>query len=167
MIIRAQLGRVLARSGKRDEAIAFLNDAVALDPKFLRTRRELVSALLEANRNKEALTEARALVAIDPQDVASQAPLGMALGRNGLEEEANEVLAKLDAESKRRFVSSLVRARIAAGMGNRAATLTYLEAAVAAREGDMPLLAEDEEFDLLHGDPRYAAILRAIGNPVK
>ncbi len=164
MIIRAQLARTLVRSGKIDEGIAALREAIGLDPQFLRTRRELVSALLVANRSVDALAQARELVALNPEDIASLAQLGLSLGRSGKEEEANELLAKLDADGKHRYVSSLERARIAAGLGNRAATLDYLDAAVAAREGNVPLLATDPEFAFLHGDPRYAAILHAIEN---
>jgi TolB-like protein len=163
MIARAQLGRVLARSGKREEAIAGLREAVALDPRFLRTRRELISQLLATNRNDEALTQARQLVALDPKDVASRAQLGLSLGRKGLAQEAKDLLAQLDSESKDHFVSSLERARIAAGLDDRAATLAYLEAAVAAREGNVPLLAMDGEFAFLGGDARFAAVLHAIG----
>ena len=162
MIIRAQLARVISRSGKRADALEGLRDAVAIDPRFLRTRRELVIQLLAAKSNDEALEQARALVALDPQDVASRAQLGLALGRNGKRGEATELLARLDAEGKQRFVSSLERARISAGLGDRVATLDYLEAAVAAREGNVPVLPGDEEFSFLRDDPRYVALRRVI-----
>jgi TolB-like protein len=165
MVIRAQLGRVMARSGQRDQAIAELREAIALDPEFLRTRRELVRQLLAAKRNDEALLQARQLQALGSKDVSSLAILGLCLGRNGFPDEARAVLLQLDEASKLRFVSSLERARISAGLGEREATLKYLEKAVADREGNVPLLATDEEFEFLHGDPRYAAILHSIGVP--
>ena len=167
MVIRAQLGRVLALSGHRDEAIAGLREAIALDPEFLRTRRELVRQLLSANRNDEALLQARQLVALDPKDIPSLSHLGLSLGKSGFFEEARGMLGRLEGESKKHFVSSLERARISAGLGERETTLNYLEKAVADREGNVPYLATDEEFDFLHGDPRYVAILRAIGIPKK
>ncbi len=167
MVIRAQLGRVLALSGHRSEAIAELRDAIALDPEFLRTRRELVRQLLAAKRNDEALLQARQLVVLDPHDVPGLSHLGLCLGRNGFSEEARAILGQLDGESKKHFVSSLERARISAGLGERETTLNYLEKAVADREGNVPYLATDGEFDFLHGDPRYVAILRAIGIPKK
>jgi TolB-like protein/tetratricopeptide (TPR) repeat protein len=167
MVIRAQLGRVLALSGHRDEAIAELREAIALDPEFLRTRRELVRQLLAAKSNDEALLQARQLQALGPKDVPSLVHLGLCLARNELPDEARVLLRQLDEDSKRHFVSSLERARISAGLGEREATLKYLEKAVADREGNVPYLATDEEFEFLHGDPRYAAILHAIGIPKK
>ena len=165
MIVRAQMGHTLAVAGRRDEAISGLRDAIALDSVFLRTRLSLSRLLLEAGRNGDALLLARQLVAINPDYVPGLATLGLCLGRVGQTDEARALLARLDARGSRQFVSSLERARVAAGLGDRGASLRYLEQAVAAREGDLPLLATYKEFDFLHGDRRYAAIVQAIGIP--
>lgn len=165
MIIRASLAQALALNGRRDEAITGLREAIALDPDFLLTRRELARQLLAAGRNDEALLEARGLVARSPDYLPGLATLGLCLGRIGNAHEARALLARLDADGKRHFVSSLELARISAGLGDRDTTLRYLEQAVEAREGYLPFLAGDEEFNFLHGDPRYAAIVRAIGIP--
>ena len=165
MIVRAQMGHTLAVAGRRDEAISGLRDAIALDSVFLRTRLSLSRLLLEAGRNGDALLQARQLVAINPDYVPGLATLGLCLGRVGQTDEARALLARLDARAGEQFVSSLERARVAAGLGDRGASLRYLEQAVAAREGDLPLLATYKEFDFLHGDRRYAAIVQAIGIP--
>jgi TolB-like protein len=141
----------LEAKGDYAGAIASLRHAQALDP-----------LSMIARRNPEAVEQARALVALAPQDVASLAQLGLSLGRNGQATEAKALLARLDAESAKRFVSSLERARISAGLGDRAAALGYLEAAVAEREGNVPLLPANEEFDFLRDDPRYAALRQAV-----
>ncbi len=165
MIIRAQLGHTLAVAGRREEAISGLREAVALDPDFLRTRLALLRLLLYAGRNDEALQQGRQLVAKNPDYVPGLAALGLCLGRTGHAEEARALLARLDGQRESRFVSSLELARITAGLGDREKTLGYLENAVEAREGDLPLLTTFAEFDFLHGDPRYAAVIRAIGIP--
>ena len=165
MIIRAQLGHTLAVAGRREEAISGLREAVALDPDFLRTRLALLRLLLYASRNDEALQQGRQLVAKNPDYVPGLAALGLCLGRTGHAEEALALLARLDGQRESRFVSSLELARITAGLGEREKTLGYLENAVEAREGDLPLLTTFAEFDFLHGDPRYAAVVRAIGIP--
>ena len=165
MIIRAQLGHTLAVAGRRDEAISGLREAVALDPDFLRTRLALLRLLQYAGRNDEALQQARQLVAKNPDYVPGLAALGLCLGKTGHADEARALLARLDEQRNSRFVSSLELARITAGLGDRDKTLGYLENAVEAREGDLPLLSTFEEFSFLHGDPRYAAVVRAIGIP--
>ena len=163
MIVRAQLGQTLAVSGRRDEAIAELREALVLDPEFLRTRRELARQLLATGHRDEALVEARRSVAAAPGDLSSLATLGLCLGRTGHAAEARALLARLEGESKQRFVSSLELARISAGLGDRDTTLRLLGQAVEAREGFLPFIGEDEEFEFLDGDPSYVAILKAIG----
>ncbi len=165
MIIRAALAQTLAIAGRRDEALAELQDALALDPGFPRTRRELARQLLAEGRRDEALVEARRLVAANPDNLHGRATLGLCLGATGHSDEARALLARLENESRTHFVSALERARITAGLGDRDGTIGYLEQAVATRDGFLPFLADDEEFDFLRGDPRFVTIMRRIGIP--
>jgi hypothetical protein len=109
------------------------------------------------------LPKRRRSVEANPDDIPAQAVLGLCLAAAGNAKEARAVLAQLDHESERRFVSSLERARITAGLRERQATLGYLADAVAAREGFLPFLLTYDEFDFLRGDAGYAAILKQIG----
>jgi adenylate cyclase len=165
MIIRVQLAQTLADNGQRNEAIAELREALVLGPEFPRTRSELARQLLFAGRGEEALVEARRLVATNPDYLPGLATLGLCLGRTGHADEARALLVKLDGESHRHFVSSLELARISAGLGDSGTALRYLEQAVAAREGFLPFIGGDDEFDFLHGEPRYQALARQIGLP--
>jgi tetratricopeptide (TPR) repeat protein len=155
----------MALAGDRDAAIADLREAVTLDPRSPRARGQLARQLLGAGRAEEALTEARRMVEANPEDLPTQAMLGLCLAAAGQAPEAREILRKLDDESARRFVSSLDRAHITAGLRDRRATLRYLADAVAAREGFLPILWTYDEFDFLRGDERYAAILKQVGIP--
>jgi TolB-like protein len=163
MVIRSYLAQTLAIAGRRDESIVELRDALALDPLFPRTRRELARQLLAAGHRDEALAEARKLVATAPDDVQALATLGLCLGANSQTDEARALLAQLDDRSKTRFVSAYERARVTAGLGDREATLRYLEQAVATRDGFLPFLAYDFEFDFLRKDARFAEISAQVG----
>ena len=165
MIIRASLAQTLALLGRRDDAIAELRDALTLDPTFPRTRRELARQLLASGHTDEALSEARKLAELAPDNLPALATHGLCLGRAGHAEEARALLRRLESERGKPFVSTLEFARITAGLGDRAATLGYLERAVEAREGFLPFIGVDPEFDFLHGEPRYAAIVREVGIP--
>jgi hypothetical protein len=48
-------------------------------------------------------------------------------------------------------------------LGQREQALAWLEAAAAAREGDVLLLGVDPEFDVLRDEPRLADLLRRTG----
>ena len=102
-------------------------------------------------------------MAANPDNPQGLAILGLCLGATGRSDEARALLARLEDESRTHFVSALERARITAGLGDRDGTIGYLEQAVATRDGFLPFLADDDEFDFLRGDPRFVTIMRRIG----
>jgi predicted aspartyl protease len=95
-----------------------------------------VRALVEADKWREAVEEARALALSSPEDLDAAACLGEALYRAGRIDEAGVVLAKIvdleNAPPRARAQLGLVRA--AEGRGGEAATL--LEAALKAAPED-------------------------------
>jgi len=91
----------------------------------------------------------------------------LCLGATGRSDDARALLARLEDASRTDFVSALERARITAGLGDRDRTIGYLEQAVATRDGFLPFLADDDEFDFLRGDPRFDTIVREIGIPAE
>lgn len=163
MIIRTSLANALGLLGRREEAVIELRAAIELDPAFPRTRRELALQLLALGRTEEALTEARRLAEIAPDNLPAMALLGLCLGRAGRASEARALLKKLDGEKGKPFVSSLELARIAAGLEDRDLTIQFLLKAVEAREGFLPFIGGDHEFEFLREDARYEAIARTIG----
>jgi len=163
MIIRASLANALGLLGRREQAVAELRAAIAMDPGFPRTRRELALQLLALGRTGDALAEARQLAMIAPDNLPAITVLGLCLGRAGHADEARALIRRLESESGKPFISSLELARIAAGLLDRDLAIHYLEQAVAAREGFLPLIGGDDEFVFLHHDPRYLAITRRIG----
>ncbi len=165
MIHRATLGMALAMAGKSDEAIAELKAALAIDPRNPSVRIQLTRQLLANGRIDDAVAEARHLVAANPGHVRGRSLLGLCLAMAGQTQEALGILQRLNDEGRDNFVSPLDRARITAGLRDHDATLRYLEQAVTAREGALPWLATHKEFDFLHGDPRFTAIIDEIGIP--
>ncbi len=163
MIVRASLASALGLLGRREEALAELRVAIALDPRFPRTRRELALQLLALGRTDEALAEARELARLAPDNLPALAVLGLCLGRAGHADEARALLKRLDGEPGKPFISSLELARIAAGLLDREHTIRYLERALDAREGFLPFIGGDDEFAFLHHDARYLAIIQKIG----
>ena len=163
MTVRAGLAEVLALLGQQEAALAELHDALELDPNHPHTRRQLARQLLIAGQPEEALRVARHLVAANPNAVPGLAVLGLCLAVAGNTNEAESVLAALEKRAQSQFVSALDRARITAGLGDAGRTLAYLEQAIAAREGFVPMLAVDHEFDFLRTDPRFGILLQQAG----
>jgi hypothetical protein len=55
------------------------------------------------------------------------------------------------------------KAIVAAGLGDRARALDYLEAAFARGETDVVYLPAHPCFDALRGEPRFRALLHRLG----
>jgi tetratricopeptide (TPR) repeat protein len=138
---------------------------LAIDPRHPPARNQLVRQLLAKGLVDDAIAEARLLLEANPGYIPGLGILGLCLAEAGQAEEALGILRRLDDESRQHYVSALQRARITAGLRDRDATLRYLGESVAAREGTLPWLTTDREFDFLHGDPRFTAIINEIGIP--
>jgi TolB-like protein/Flp pilus assembly protein TadD len=91
------------------------------------------------------------------------AELGHLYGRMGKTAEAEHVLGELENWSKRSYVPPYFFALVNAGLGREDQVFANLEKAYADRSMVLAGLKTDPEFDLLHGDPRYADLLRRMG----
>ncbi|HEX6575450.1 MAG TPA: protein kinase [Gemmatimonadaceae bacterium] len=78
-------------------------------------------------------------------------------------EEAQEILSRLEAESKQHYVRSEYLAMGHAAMGDFDRAFESLERAYQARSAGMIYLHLDPGYEPLRGDPRYAALVKRIG----
>jgi eukaryotic-like serine/threonine-protein kinase len=93
------------------------------------------------------------------------AELGHAYARMGNKSQAERVLAELDRWSKRSYVPPYFFALVYAGLGQKDQAFAYLEKAYEDRSMVLAALKVDPDFDSLHSDPRYQALLRRMGLP--
>ena len=101
-ILRANLGLVLLRLGKSEEAESELREALALDPKATDTRITLAGTLLATGRIDEAERELREALRLDPRNVLARTNLGLVLINRGKTEEAEtefQEVIRLDPEN--------------------------------------------------------------------
>jgi len=91
------------------------------------------------------------------------AELGHLYGRMGKTAEAERVLGELENWSKRSYVPPYFFALVNAGLGRKDQVFANLEKAYADRSMVLAGLKTDPEFDGVHGDPRYADLLRRMG----
>jgi Flp pilus assembly protein TadD len=98
----ANLGLLLLERGRGDEAVAFLESAIALNPEDRRSRQALGSYyndqgidLMQANRSTEALAAFEKAAAADPTDPAAQMNLALYYLHSGDADQARTVLRRL------------------------------------------------------------------------
>jgi tetratricopeptide (TPR) repeat protein len=78
-------------------------------------------------------------------------------------EEAEEILTRLEAESKQHYVRSEYLAMGHAAIGNMDRAFESLERAYQARSAGLIYLHLDPGYDPLRGDPRYTEMVNRIG----
>jgi Flp pilus assembly protein TadD len=124
-----------------------------------------------AHAQKRSLTEATAHVqrAIDlsgetPSTLAV-AGLGYVYALSGRTADAWNVMSRLETLPRARYAADYCRAVVLAGLGDRQAANERLEAAISERYDRLIYLNVEPIFDDLRNEPRFQALIAAIGLP--
>jgi Flp pilus assembly protein TadD len=88
--------------------------------------------------------------------------LGHSYAISGQRRFADEALARLQEQTKHRYVAPYDTAAIYIGLQEKDQALKYLEAAYEDRSWWMIWLRVDPRFDSIHGDPRYQDLVRRM-----
>jgi TolB-like protein/Tfp pilus assembly protein PilF len=108
----------------------------------------------------EALTDAARLSGGNSKAVSLR---GYVLAQTGRANEAREVLRRLEALSRERYVPPYAMAIVHAGLGEREAVFDWLDKAYAARDVHLIFLPVDPKWDPYRGDSRFEALLARCG----
>jgi serine/threonine-protein kinase len=182
-------GWIISGIGKPEEALRYVDEALALDPLNWVSHYAHVSVLFDARRYEEAVRYSLKLQQNSPELFRSPFPvlLGHSLLMLGRTKEAavafgqditgeallaarsgnrELALAKLAAlkERDREFVS-YDSARIYAQLGDKDAAFEVLNRAWEVRDSSLLGLRTDPYLDPLRGDSRYAALVKKLGLP--
>jgi serine/threonine-protein kinase len=163
LIVHATLGRhgyYFAR--QYDPAIAQLQKTLDMDDQFWVAHLWLGWTFATIGRLEEALPELETARRLD-NNLEIVAALGYTYGRMGRRLEAQQLLDELQTLSQARYVSPMVGALIAIGMGDYHQAFGWLECGYAERAQMMSELKAEPAFDPLHADPRFADLLRRVG----
>ncbi|MBL8185120.1 MAG: tetratricopeptide repeat protein [Blastocatellia bacterium] len=160
-IIGADLGLIFIRARRFDEAIAQLNQVAALDPDFWVTSWYLGFAYYGKKQYAEAVAAHRKALAGSDHPFA-KALLIQSLVKAGQRGEAAELLAALQSESERRYVSSSGLAIAYGALGEKDKAFLILEKEVAERASRPIVFSLFVIWDDLRDDPRFAALIRKV-----
>jgi serine/threonine protein kinase/Flp pilus assembly protein TadD len=146
-----------------DESIDELRQVIASDPEFSMAYMWLAATLLAKGSGDQAIAPIRKFVELSPGSVMGLGVLGAAYGSAGMPDDAHKVLAQLDGLSKDRYVGSLWKAMVWAGLGEKDAVLENLEKAYLERESAMAFLNVWPIFDGVRPDARCQALIKKMG----
>jgi len=163
IVIHANAGFILYRAHRVEEAISELDSSVILAPHSAYARYRYGLALQAAGRSDEALMQFSALGQLPSAELLEMVGMGHLLATLGRISEAQQILRRLLAMSKERYVSAYFIAEIYAGLGDNDRAFEWLEKAYEERAILMISLQSNPKWDSLRTDPRFKTLVRRVG----
>ncbi|MBI1759970.1 MAG: protein kinase, partial [Acidobacteria bacterium] len=158
-----QLGSILYRARRYDEALAVLRETLAQQPGNATALIYSGFCFMAQQRYPEALAEVRKAYTQVPHNPDVISTLGLVSGLAGQRAEALRCQAELKALARDTYVSPSHWSGIAAGLGDWDAYFAYMDQCVDEGLPTIRGLKTDPIFDVVRGDPRFAALLRRTG----
>ena len=155
LIIAADNAMILFYSRQFDRAAEKLEGVIEFEPAFPGGHK-VRHVYVEMGKFDDAL-----------EDILTYSPdttlwdLGYALGRAGRADEAVQTLERLERQNPQ--VESVYVARIQVGLGDEEQALVWLERALVQRSQSLVGLKVDPAWDPLRDEPRFEALLHAVG----
>jgi TolB-like protein/DNA-binding winged helix-turn-helix (wHTH) protein/Tfp pilus assembly protein PilF len=164
LMISADAGSVFCFARQYDKCLDQLGHILDIDPNFAGAHEWRALAYEGKGMFPEALLENQAATRGDHTPRAL-ALLAHAYARSGDQLEAHRLVRELNKRSAREYVNPWDFALVYAGLGDKQATLSWLEKSYQARSPEMINLKIDLCFDLLRSDNRFQDLMRRIGLP--
>ena len=153
-------GRVYVSSRRPDDAIRDLQETLELNPRSDLALQLLGHAYLQKGMNDEAIDAFRRAAALS--GVRDSAHLAYGYAVTGRRADAKRLIETLVASERSRYVPPFHIALAYAGLGDKDAAFRWLERAYDEHASFMDGLKVTPGFDVLHSDPRFAALLERM-----
>jgi tetratricopeptide (TPR) repeat protein len=157
------LTRFLLYDKDYEAAIAQGNELLEVDEQYGRGFVWMGSAYLALGNPELALDWFQRGQALDRAVRSYDAMIVRALAELDRREEAEEIMTRLETESKQQYIRSEYLAMGHAALGNMDKAFEALERAYQARSAGLIYLHVDPGYDPLRGDPRYNEMIARIG----
>ena len=157
------LGRFLLFGGDQAGAIAQARKTIELNADYAYSYLDIGSAYLELGDAETALQWFQRGQAQDTSVRSYDALIVRALVPLGRREEADEILHRLDEESRQQYVRSEIMAMGYAAVGDLDRAFACLERAFQVRSAGLIYLHVDPGYKPLRADPRFAQLVERIG----
>ncbi len=162
VIINADFSWLYLCARRYDEGEAQARKTLEIDPHFFLAHYYLGIALQLKGRLSEAIPEFQKSFDLNG-DPYSLGILGQAYARNGQNEEARKILARLNEHGNARRVAPYAMALVYLGLGDKERAIDELDRGY--RDGEtnyLFVIKVDPLLDELRGDPRFEALVQKI-----
>jgi serine/threonine-protein kinase len=161
--IRRSVGWVYYYARRYDQARYHMARAVAMNPTAAETYRVLGLLLAQQDQWNEAERVLREGMTLPGAATYTAAALGYVLARAGRRTEAEGLLAELEAQRRRDYVSPVAFATLYLGLDDHERALDWTERALEERRGWLAYLRVNPLLDPLRGQPRFEAMIEKLG----
>ncbi len=162
-IVARDLAMVHTYRREFDAALEQCDQTIELNPHFSPAYWTLGVIQEQRADLDEALAAFQRAIDLAPQNPRMHAGLARTLALSGKRKLAIAAQRRLDAVARQRYVSPFEFATIRFALGQTDAGFESLQKACVDRAFDVLALKVDPRFDQVAGDPRFKAILAAIG----
>jgi serine/threonine protein kinase/tetratricopeptide (TPR) repeat protein len=157
------LGRFLLFAGDYGAAIAQCQKSLELSGDYFPAYLDIGSAYLEQGEAEKALEWFRRGQGLESSVRSYDALIVRALAPLGRREEADEILSRLEEESRQHYIRSEVMAMGYAAIGDFDRAFACLERALQVRSAGLIYLHVDPGYKPLRADPRFRQLVQRIG----
>jgi tetratricopeptide (TPR) repeat protein len=162
LIVGANLGLILVKTGHNEEGISMLKAVLELDDAFVVGHRALALAYLSTGMNVEAVEEAKKLVSLEESE-ANLADLAIFCAMAGFSKESIPILDKLLKASETRYVEPVAIAAIYSALGDEANALKWSERGIKEKSAGAAYLKTFPPFDRLRNNLKFIELLKQVG----
>lgn len=163
LIITTDIGEILYRARRYDEALAQLQKAFEIDPNFRVAYFWQTNVALKMGRAAEVIAALEQTLRTQGESVSVKTALAAACALAGETERARLLLEQLQQQAQRDYVPPYYLAVVAAQLDDKDQAFDLLEKAYQERSGWIPWLKLDPLSDPLRQDVRFSDLLRRVG----
>jgi len=164
-IIGVNVSRMYGLQKNYDASIENSLKQIELDPNFPPAYEYLALSYLKRGRNAEAIAAAEKAVGLSNRSGISLGDLGHVYAVAGKRAEAIDKIKELEEKYTRKEANGHYIAAVYVGLGDKDKAFEWLEKDFQARNGKLPEIRWQLQFESLSDDPRYKDLLKRMGLP--
>ncbi len=164
-VIAVNITRLYQLQNNHEASIDNSLKIIELDPNFGPAHQYLGLSYLKLGRNADAITEMEAAVELANRSGISLGDLGYVYASTGKKAEALNVIKELEGKYERKEAIGQYIAAVYAGLEEKDRAFEWLEKDFDARNGKLPEIRWQLQFEALRDDPRHRDLLKRMGLP--
>jgi len=163
LTVNRDLGFILYMARRYEEAIEQLHNAIEMEATGRRLFSFLAAAYQQVGNSRAALAQLERAASLAPGDISLRSSSAAPRPPPANAKRRLKSFDDWKRARQQRYVSPYDVAMIHLALGTRTTAFHWLERACEARPWRLVFLRVEPRLDPLHGDPRFQALLAAVG----